>query len=95
VPKIDEARRKAAEVNFEQARLSFKDDVAILAICYHNLAIEQEFLNDLEGALQSYLKAKTTAEDYLGEEETLSRNLDQVYEKAKTIIKLSNSNYDI
>ena len=79
-------RKKALE-KFENASLTFKDDIALLSIWYHNLAIEQEFLNDLEGSLNSYNKAKSTAQDYLGEEDILALNLEDVYLRAKEAIE--------
>ncbi|CAI2377078.1 unnamed protein product [Moneuplotes crassus] len=84
VPKFDEERRRAAEKDLKLACLTFKDDIAVLALCYHNLAIEQEFLSEFDDSIKSFLKAKLTAEDYLGDENPLTRHLSQVYTKAKT-----------
>ena len=87
VPKADIKMRKEALENFESASITFKDNIALLSIWYHNLAIEYEFLNNLEEALNSYNKAKTTAQDYLGEEDVLALNLEDVYIKAKDAIE--------
>ena len=37
-------------------------DVSILAVAYHNIAVEQEFLSDFNGALDSYSEAVKVAE---------------------------------
>lgn len=59
----------------------------MLATAYHNLAIEQEFLNEFEEAIEAYRKAKFTAEEYLGEENPLAKHMDSTYNKAKTILE--------
>lgn len=51
------------------------------------MAIEQEFLGELDDAISSYARAKTTAQDYLGDDDVLAVNLDDVYVKAKAAIE--------
>jgi len=43
-----------------------KDRVAVMAICYHNIAVEQEYLKKYDLAIQSYNKAKHLADQHLG-----------------------------
>ena len=40
--------------------------MAILTVGYHNLAVELEFLKDMEGALEAYQSSYETAKNYLG-----------------------------
>ena len=61
----------------------FKDRVAVLAVAYHNLAVELEFLKNYESALDAYEKAYLTTKDYLGESDTFTHNLMLVYQKAE------------
>ncbi|CAM9237945.1 unnamed protein product [Chrysoparadoxa australica] len=42
------------------------DRVAVLAIAYHNMGVEQEFLRKYEHSLQSYRKGVEVAQKYLG-----------------------------
>ncbi|CAN0432341.1 unnamed protein product, partial [Laminaria digitata] len=42
------------------------DRVAVLAIAYHNMGVEQEFLKKFEHSLQSYRKGVEVAQKYLG-----------------------------
>jgi hypothetical protein len=52
-------RNKYEETDWEKERSAeieknFKDRLAVLAIAYHNLAVEQEFLKMYQEALESY-----------------------------------------
>mmetsp|Transcript_12965 Transcript_12965/g.20080 ORF Transcript_12965/g.20080 Transcript_12965/m.20080 type:complete len:114 (+) Transcript_12965:458-799(+) len=67
----------------EEVKKEFKDRISILAVAYHNLAVEQEFLKLYSEALESYRQAKTFALKYLGLEDGIYKNLNAVYDKAK------------
>jgi len=60
-----------------------KDKVAVLAIAYHNMGVEQEFLRSYPAAILSYKKAVNFAEKNLGAEDGITLNLRSVYENAK------------
>lgn len=60
-----------------------KDKVAVLAIAYHNMGVEQEFLRSYPAAILSYKKAVNFAEKNLGAEDGITQNLRSVYENAK------------
>ena len=60
-----------------------KDKVAVLAIAYHNIGVEQEFLRSYPAAILSYKKAVNFAEKNLGPEDGITQNLRSVYENAK------------
>lgn len=51
---------------------------------YHNLGVEQEFLKMYPESLESYKQARAFARHYLGEEDSIYKNLHEVYMKAKT-----------
>jgi hypothetical protein len=59
-----------------------KDKVAVLAIAYHNMGVEQEFLRSYPAAILSYKKAVNFAEKNLGHEDGITENLRSVYENA-------------
>jgi hypothetical protein len=42
------------------------DRIAVLAIAYHNIGVENEFLKRYEQSMQSYRKGVEVAEKYLG-----------------------------
>lgn len=60
-----------------------KDKVAVLAIAYHNMGVEQEFLRSYPAAILSYKKAVNFAEKNLGPEDGITMNLRSVYENAR------------
>ena len=60
-----------------------KDRTAVLAIAYHNMGVEQEFLRSYPAAILSYKKAVNFAEKHLGVEDGITQNLRNVYENAK------------
>ena len=60
-----------------------KDRTAVLAIAYHNMGVEQEFLRSYPAAILSYKKAVNFAEKHLGPEDGITLNLRNVYENAK------------
>jgi hypothetical protein len=49
-----------------------KDKVAVLAIAYHNMGVEQEFLRSYPAAILSYKKAVNFAEKNLGPEDGIT-----------------------
>lgn len=59
-----------------------KDWVGVLAIAYHNMGVEQEFLRSYHAAILSYKKAFNFAEKNLGPEDGITENLRNVYENA-------------
>lgn len=59
-----------------------KDRVGVLAIAYHNMGVEQEFLRSYHAAILSYKKAFNFAEKNLGPEDGITENLWNVYENA-------------
>ena len=61
-----------------------KDKVAVLAIAYHNMGVEQEFLRSYPAAILSYKKAVNFAEKNLGADDGITQNLRNVYENAKS-----------
>lgn len=65
-----------------------KDKVAVLAIAYHNMGVEQEFLRSYPAAILSYKKAVNFAEKNLGAEDGITQNLRSVYENAKNEVSI-------
>ena len=65
-----------------------KDKVAVLAIAYHNMGVEQEFLRSYPAAILSYKKAVNFAEKHLGPDDGITQNLRSVYENAKNEVSL-------
>ena len=49
-----------------------KDKVAVLAIAYHNMGVEQEFLRSYPAAILSYKKAVNFAEKHLGPDDGIT-----------------------
>jgi len=67
-----------------------KDRTAVLAIAYHNMGVEQEFLRSYPAAILSYKKAVNFAEKNLGPEDGITQNLRNVFENAKVEVSQSN-----
>ena len=65
-----------------------KDKVAVLAIAYHNMGVEQEFLRSYPAAILSYKKAVNFAEKNLGPDDGITQNLRSVYENAKNEVSI-------
>merc|ERR1711988_1843302 len=59
-----------------------KERVAVMAIAYHNVAVEQEYLKKYDLAIQSYRKALETAEKHLGPDQGITQVLQDVTTKA-------------
>lgn len=66
-----------------------KDRTAVLAIAYHNMGVEQEFLRSYPAAILSYKKAVNFAEKNLGAEDGITQNLRNVYDNAKQELDLA------
>ena len=60
----------------------------MLAIAYHNMGVEQEFLRSYPAAILSYKKAVNFAEKNLGAEDGITQNLRSVYENAKNEVSI-------
>jgi hypothetical protein len=65
-----------------------KDRTAVLAIAYHNMGVEQEFLKSFPAAILSYKKAVNFAEKHLGADDSITQNLRNVFENAKVEVSL-------
>merc|ERR1711935_1326650 len=88
--KLDkEGFQNEEDEDFQQA--GNKDKVAVLAIAYHNMGVEQEFLRSYPAAILSYKKAVNFAEKNLGPEDGITQNLRNVFENAK--VELNSSMY--
>lgn len=61
-----------------------KDRTSVLAIAYHNMGVEQEFLRSYHAAILSYKKAVNFAEKHLGPTDGITENLRNVYENARS-----------
>lgn len=61
-----------------------KDRKSVLAIAYHNMGVEQEFLRSYHAAIMSYKKAVNFAEKNLGPDNGITENLRNVYENARS-----------
>jgi len=61
-----------------------KDRTSVLAIAYHNMGVEQEFLRSYHAAILSYKKAVNFAEKNLGPSDGITENLRNVYENARS-----------
>jgi len=74
-----------------------KDRTAVLAIAYHNMGVEQEFLKSYPAAILSYKKAVNFAEKNLGPDDGITQNLRNVFENAKVEVsqKLNRLNREI
>ena len=66
-----------------------KDRTAVLAIAYHNMGVEQEFLRSYPAAILSYKKAVNFAEKNLGADDGITQNLRNVYENARTDLDIA------
>lgn len=65
-----------------------KDRTAVLAIAYHNMGVEQEFLKSYPAAILSYKKAVNFAEKNLGPDDGITQNLRNVFENAKVEVSI-------
>jgi tetratricopeptide (TPR) repeat protein len=64
------------------SKKQFEDRVAVLAIAYHNLGVEHEYLKQYDEAISTYRKAVNFATAHLGEQSQVVKNLQNVLETA-------------
>merc|ERR1711871_59393 len=67
----------------QEAQAPPKERVAVMAIAYHNVAVEQEYLKKFDLAIQSYRKALEIAEKHLGPDQGITQVLQDVTTKAR------------
>jgi hypothetical protein len=60
------------DFNTSVGDVNSKDKTAVLAIAYHNMGVEQEFLRSYPAAILSYKKAVNFAEKHLGVEDGIT-----------------------
>lgn len=65
------------------------DRIAVLAIAYHNIGVEQEFLKKYEQSLLSYRKGVEVAERYLGPKHAIAITLKNSLAAVKKAISLA------
>jgi len=66
------AAEEEEEWNTVTSETNQKDRTAVLAIAYHNMGVEQEFLRSYPAAILSYKKAVNFAEKNLGVEDGIT-----------------------
>ncbi|KRX09430.1 hypothetical protein PPERSA_01630 [Pseudocohnilembus persalinus] len=66
----------------EEKQKKVQERAAVLAVAYHNMGVELEFLKRYEEAIQTYTKAVKFASENLGEEHYLYKNLTEVRQQA-------------
>jgi len=68
-----------------------QDDYSVLAIAYHNVAVERDFLKEYEKAAAAFQQGYQVAKRCLGEDHplsiTLERNCEAVLQKSKKLMK--------
>lgn len=57
----------------------------MLCIAYHNLGFEEEFMSNLDGALQAYFKAYKLGEEHMGANSKLTEKFRVSYEEARDV----------
>jgi hypothetical protein len=71
------------------------DRIAVLAIAYHNIGVEQEFLKKFEQSILSYKKGVEVAERYLGAKHAICITLNNSLisaKKAASALNAKNAN---
>lgn len=63
------------------------DRIAVLAICYHNIGVECEFLKHHQASLQAYTKGVEIASVYLGATHGITATLERSQAAARTAIE--------
>lgn len=81
--RLDPSSEDEEEIQTSIPDANSKDRTAVLAIAYHNMGVEQEFLRSYPAAILSYKKAVNFAEKHLGPEDGITQNLRGVYENAR------------
>lgn len=75
----DSSSNSTADAKVEQRA----DRISVLAIAYHNIGVEQEFLKKYDRSLQAYKKGVEIAENYLGSDHGITITLRNSYIAAK------------
>lgn len=70
------------------------DRIAVLAIAYHNIGVEQEFLKRYEQSILSYRKGVEVAERYLGPKHAIAITLKNSLIAAKKVVAAKGSRGD-
>jgi hypothetical protein len=86
---LDPQSAQEEEEELSTGNENSKDRTAVLAIAYHNMGVEQEFLRSYPAAILSYKKAVNFAEKHLGAEDGITQNLRNVYENAKNELDIA------
>mmetsp|Transcript_2429 Transcript_2429/g.2814 ORF Transcript_2429/g.2814 Transcript_2429/m.2814 type:complete len:285 (+) Transcript_2429:104-958(+) len=68
------------------------DRIAVLAIAYHNMGVEQEFLKKLDQSMASYTKGLEISDQYLGPDHKTTITLRNSFIAAKSVIERKSSN---
>ncbi len=79
---LDSLLEKADQQDKEQ----IIEKIRYVAISYHNMGVEQEFLQRNKDALNSYKNACKIFEEHNASEEPLLLKFKQAYDKAKQVI---------
>jgi len=72
--------------NNQQQLLVKLDRIAVLAIAYHNLGVEQEFLKKYNFCLGSYRKGLEIAQQYLGQTNPTTQTLRKAFNAAENTL---------
>ena len=77
--KMSDAKDKKSNIEElrDEIQDQFKDNISILCVSYHNLAVEQEFLKMYPEAIESYNMARSFALNYLGKGDGIYENLEK------------------
>jgi len=70
-----------------ERKKQLEDRIAVLAIAYHNLGVEHEYLKQYEEAILTYRKAVNFARNHLGEHSQVAKNLQNVLDTAAAQIE--------
>jgi len=90
MPSIQDNTRMSSKIQKDpDAKKQFEDRVAVLAIAYHNLGVEHEYLKQYEEAVSTYRKAVNFATTHLGEQSQVVKNLQSVLENASNQIEIN------
>lgn len=68
------------------------DRIAVLAIAYHNIGVEQEFLHKYEQSIQSYRKGVEISETYLGQNHGITITLRNSFLAARRAVANKTNN---
>ena len=87
--KMSDAKDKKSNIEElrDEIQDQFKDNISILCVSYHNLAVEQEFLKMYPEAIESYNMARSFALNYLGKGDGIYENLEKTCQSATEDLK--------